>query len=193
MVKNVLSVALCFFLKACVNIRLKDLVNLVHKRRKMVFFNCGKRVCLLKWSANECGKTQQHAYVGATYVWLYCILYDYEYIYIYILVYISKRGASSLQTNTWIPTTRGLGICIAGVPSQWRGKTYCLRPERGLRSLAWSNIGSTPDAEISSWSLPEPFLVSQPISVSLVAFTHTARQTTKSSYLVLVITLYHGM
>lgn len=95
MVKNVLSVALCFFLKACVNIRLKDLVNLVHKRRKMVFFNCGKRVCLLKWSANECGKTQQHAYVGATYVWLYCILYDYEYIYIYTCIHFQERSKQS--------------------------------------------------------------------------------------------------
>lgn len=129
MVKSVLSVALCFFLKACVNIRLKDLVNLVHKRRKMVFSNCGKRVCLLKWSANECGKTLQHAYVGATYVWLYCILYDYKYIYIYLYTFPREEQAVSKPTLGFQPLEDSASASPVSLRNGVEKLTICVRRE----------------------------------------------------------------
>ena len=83
------------------NTRLKDLVNLVHEHGKLSFSIVGNEyaVCLLKWSANECGKELQHACFVTSYVRVYCILYDYT-LYVDYTSSTAQGGGGSFKNRT---------------------------------------------------------------------------------------------
>lgn len=103
MVKNVLSVALCFFLKACVNIRLKDLVNLVHKRRKMGFSILGNEYACWNGQRTNAAKHCNMHILGLLmydYIVYYMTINAYIYIYTCIILYIFTREEQAVSKPT---------------------------------------------------------------------------------------------